>query len=450
MANKLRVLFVALEPFAKEVLMKHLSPTCEFTPVNTIQDFEKILETATDGCFDLILCGPTIPDIQPMEMAQAFRTQVPKSVIFFVPCQQGQLDFKSLEKNGFEQVFMLPAEEVLLGEALRKIERENTGSARVTYRSVPVMDFEPDTQVDFSVSIYLPMNKKHVKILKGGSRIEKNQIDKLKQHNMRSVSIDEVELDKFVTYSANQLKKLNKEGSSNIETQRKLQTTVRDLFRSVLCQTEGNFDEGKSLVESSQKIVSEFVNVKSAQTLHESLASDHNQDEDNIYAHSGRVATIASLLSLGTKIGKPEDLAIAGLFHDMGKIKFSQALLEKPYAKMTPDEQKEFAQYPNESLNVLAEKKMGVSPKVRSIILQQCERADAKGFPKQMNLAKIEPEAQLLAVANDLDVLMSVREGEKKMTIEEAFRKIEESGAIGPDTLSAVRSLLFPPKTEAA
>jgi len=443
MASKLRVLCSGLEPFAYEILRKHLDGAI-FNHVANLQEFENVLETLNDAATDLIVCGPVIPELQPSELAQAFRTQAPNVSLFFTPCHQSEIDFKLLTKNGFEDVFVLPADEALLGQALRQVERTRLGTAtRVVYRSVPVMDFEPDTEVNFSVSIFLPMNKKHVKILKQGARIEQAQIEKFKKFSVTSLCIEEAELSKFISYSAVQLKKQNRDAGSSLAGRQKLQSTVRELFRTLTSPAGGDFDDGKSLLENSQKIVSEFVSAKPAQDLYEKLMAGHDASDESVYAHCGRVSTIAALLSMGTQIGTPQDLAIAGLFHDLGKIRLPAELLAKPFEKMNSDEKNQFMRFPEESLNALQEKKMGINAKVRNIILQQCERIDGQGFPKQLREHKIEPEAQLLALADRLDTELMPREGERPPNIEDALKKVEERGGISLTIFSAVRALLF-------
>jgi HD-GYP domain-containing protein (c-di-GMP phosphodiesterase class II) len=402
-----------------------------------------MFDTLEDGRFDVVLCGPLLTEVSPREQAQAYRAKAPSAKIIFLTTIANQIAFKDLVKNGFDEVFVLPADETLCGTALRAFQPPGV-IQRPHYRSVPVTDFEPGHTVDFTVAIHLPMNDRHVVLVKPGASIEAKQLDRFRRFEVHTLSVPETDLEKFVNYSAAQLKKLRSDGSTNIEAKKKLETNVRNLFRDLISADPAGFDEGKSLIETSQKIVSEFLSIEKVQDVQNRLAQSLSALDSGLYSHCARVSSVAALLCIGAELGSATDAAIAGLFHDLGKMRLPQRLQTLPAEQMNAEERAVFETFPGETITVLQEKKIGITTKTRAIITQQGERADGRGYPKQLPEHKIEPEVFALHVANELDELMTPRPGQPRLKIEAALERVAATGAVPAATMNAIRRFVFP------
>lgn len=438
--RKLKILSIGLEKMAADRISAHL-PGAELRVIGSVEEFEQILNDMTDETADLIVCGPSFDGLPISEVAQVFRNQAPHAKMYYVPLQRKAIDFKGLIKNGFDEVYVMPADDGLMAQALRAVERDRTGHSQVVYKSVSVKELEPNTKVDFSISIYLPMNKKHVKVVKEGGSIQENQLQKFKDHNVTSLEVEERDLSKFLQYSETHLKKTKSQENLNLAQWEKFRLDVRELFQSLISEGAGDFQQGKTLMQSCQKIISDYVPLKSNMCMNDKMASLQDQNDDSVYGHCGRVATIAAILSHELKIGKPEDLAIAGLFHDLGKVTLPPDLLTKRYSKMSPDERKVYNVFPEESLRILQEKKLVLNDKIRDIILQQCERPDGSGFPSNLPAHKIDPAAQVLCLANELDERLQVRSGKKRLQTIEVLNEIENARAVALDIILAAKKL---------
>ena len=122
-------------------------------------------------------------------------------------------------------------------------------------------------------------------------------------------------------------------------------------------------------------------------------------------AHSRRVADLARRLAQRLKVGDSElqDITVAALLRDIGKLALPDRLVTKPVEVLNLDERREFTKHPvkgQAALMALAEL-AGAARLIRS----QHERYDGMGYPDRLSGAAIPQGARILAVASDYDGL---------------------------------------------
>lgn len=127
------------------------------------------------------------------------------------------------------------------------------------------------------------------------------------------------------------------------------------------------------------------------------------------YEHSIQVSNYS--VSLGKYINLPEEdlykLQIAGLFHDIGKIKISKDIINKP-GKLTEEEYKQVKDHPVLSVDLL--RSTGFTDEtVLNIILSHHERPDGKGYPKHLEDHKIERLAKIISIVDSYSAIVSNR-----------------------------------------
>lgn len=142
--------------------------------------------------------------------------------------------------------------------------------------------------------------------------------------------------------------------------------------------------------------------------------------------HSRRVADLARKIAtkLGMQPAELQDVFLAGLLHDIGKIGFSDDLLKKPVTHMSGDELGAYRKHPlrgAQSLMALDELR-GASVIIRS----HHERFDGQGFPDGLSAFGIPLGARVLAVANDYDGLQIGILAQRNYAAEDAKRLIAE------------------------
>lgn len=113
-----------------------------------------------------------------------------------------------------------------------------------------------------------------------------------------------------------------------------------------------------------------------------------------------------------------EDVYIAGLLHEIGKIGFPDTLLRKPLSAMSSDE---LALYRRHTLNgEAALLPLGRLQRVARFVRSHHERIDGKGFPDSLSGDEVPLGAQILSVSSDYHAAQSGRLSLKRYSPAEA------------------------------
>lgn len=133
--------------------------------------------------------------------------------------------------------------------------------------------------------------------------------------------------------------------------------------------------------------------------------------------HARRVATISK--KIGERIGlskeQLENIEIAGLIHDIGKVGVSDSILNKP-GKLTPDEFEIIKQHP--SIGEIICKPLNSLSDCIIPIKHHHEKLDGSGYPDGIKDEEISIETRILTVADIFDALYSDRPYRNKMDLE--------------------------------
>jgi len=140
--------------------------------------------------------------------------------------------------------------------------------------------------------------------------------------------------------------------------------------------------------------------------------------------HSQRVGDYAC--GLAERIGLPrkkiEDLKIAAILHDIGKIGVDENILNKP-GRLTVEEFDKIRQHPEIGVKII--KDIDFLKNISAIILSHHERYDGTGYPEGRKNNSIPVESRILSIADVFDALTSERPYRNAMTIDEALGIIE-------------------------
>lgn len=144
----------------------------------------------------------------------------------------------------------------------------------------------------------------------------------------------------------------------------------------------------------------------------------------HLSGHSRRIADMARKIGKYLKLDARslQDIFVAGLLADLGKLSLSDDIIKLPLSQMTPQQLAEFYKHalraeqlliPLPDLNVAA-----------SIIKSQHERFDGQGFPQRISASQIPLGARILTVASDYDALQHGGIMPKHLHADEAARYI--------------------------
>ena len=394
-------------------------------------DAEKILDMLepTPG---LILCYPS-PEMPALEIAQSLRMNYPDLPVFFIASDKKDFDKKKLVKNGFSGAYLLPWEKA---DFLRSLKEEAVYSMQPElrdYKPIKVVDLHQGSVLDFGVRIFLPRNNKLLPFASAGDPISEEKYSKLTESNLNTLYVHKDDVQKFHQYTADVFKKLLRPNAmSETEKQEKLERSVRELISDMFIEDtrENTFSKSQTLLKEVKEIINILITDEHADLL-KKINMIINQEE-NFYLHLSNVSTYAGLFSIIIGMEKPEELALAGLLHDIGKINLPPEIVNLEMSQMGKEALEAYKNHPKYSLDVARLKKIVLPDRVSKAILQHHEAMNGSGYPSGLEAARISKEGRLLAIANTFDHMTSLKPDEKTLTPREAIIKLHEVNSSDP------------------
>jgi len=161
--------------------------------------------------------------------------------------------------------------------------------------------------------------------------------------------------------------------------------------------------------------------------------------------HSDRLAQYAE--AIGTRLGLPsdrlEDLKIAALLHDIGKIGIADGVLLKP-GRLTAEEYDWMKTHTLMGAKILA--MADFSPRVVEAVLFHHERFDGTGYPLGLRGDQIPVEARILAGADALESMTNSKKSSYRaaMPLPQALAELERGRGtqFDPQVISALLACL--------
>ncbi len=144
--------------------------------------------------------------------------------------------------------------------------------------------------------------------------------------------------------------------------------------------------------------------------------------------HSINVANYAVAIGQGLGLSNKdlEQLRIAGLLHDVGKIGVREAVLVKP-GGLAPEEYGEMKKHAEYSRNILSQIEFTEDLQgVDAIATAHHEKLDGSGYPDGLRDDDVSLSARILAVADIYDALIQMRHYRPSMPAHEAFGILDE------------------------
>ena len=170
--------------------------------------------------------------------------------------------------------------------------------------------------------------------------------------------------------------------------------------------------------------------------------------------HQRRVADLAAAISrkIGLSSEKTEGVYMAGLLHDIGKIKVPAGILSHP-GRLSEAEFAIIKPHPEVGYSIL--KGIDFPWPLANIVLQHHERLDGSGYPQGLKSDAILLKAKILAVADVVEAMSSHRPYRAALGLERALNEIitNKGKHYDADVVDACVSLFneeeynFPPHT---
>lgn len=219
-------------------------------------------------------------------------------------------------------------------------------------------------------------------------------------------------LEELVQQQNEELKQLN----NGLE--QKVQERTQALQKAMSSLEKAHFDLKKNFF-TSIKVFSNLIEMR----------------EGGMAGHARRVADLSRSLALHIKLseGEAQDVFLAALLHNIGKIGLSDTILKKPYVTLSPAECDQVHKHPIKGQTVLMA--LDQLSDAAVLIRHHRERFDGQGYPDGLVGLAIPTGARIISIASDYDALLSATLNGHKYNQEEALNELCQSAAKRYDPL---------------
>lgn len=140
--------------------------------------------------------------------------------------------------------------------------------------------------------------------------------------------------------------------------------------------------------------------------------------------HTKRVGELAKLIATELKYNtwKIDELYMAALLHDVGKIGIDDAVLNKP-GKLTEEEFNIIKSHPEIGYNIIKDLKN--SEKINFIVRHHHERYDGKGYPGGKKPEELNIDVFIIQLADSIDAMATDRPYRKALSDEEIINEVK-------------------------
>jgi len=191
-----------------------------------------------------------------------------------------------------------------------------------------------------------------------------------------------------------EFKKFNESYSENLED-------TKRVFEGIW--KNGVINKGQ-LFEITKNVIDK-ISCKSDIFTYLSYLKDIN---DYTYSHSLNVSLLCNMFSkwLNLSEDETEDLTVAGLLHDIGKLKIDSKILNKK-GKLTDEEFEEIKKHPVLGYEII--KDMNISDLIKDAVLMHHEKINGTGYPSGLKEEQISKYAKIVSICDIYDAMTSDR-----------------------------------------
>lgn len=130
--------------------------------------------------------------------------------------------------------------------------------------------------------------------------------------------------------------------------------------------------------------------------------------KDYTYSHSLNVSLLCNMFSrwLNLSEEETEDLTVAGILHDIGKLKIDEKILNKK-GKLTDEEFNEIKKHPSIGYEMI--KDIDIADSIKEAVLMHHEKINGTGYPSGLKGDEISKYAKIVSICDIYDAMVSDR-----------------------------------------
>ena len=327
-----------------------------------------------------------------------------------------------LKKSGCN--FIISEDDLFITSKLEYLSFE---TIKCEYLPIKTSELVFDMIIPFDLYLALPVNGRFLKILHSGDSLTKDRVSKIQKENELFVSRKDV-----INYN-NFLKKINPNDpycrARNIYLS--LKESFKDFAFYLLDQnSDYSYEIGKNKINECKKMGMDLVfalgNVAEPYRVVDQFWLQGFGSLDRIPA----ITALAGISALNGNLDNLEDILISSLVQDLGLLmvpySVNKAIKNNDYTNLSFDEKEYLHHHSISSINLLANKKVPLTDKMKKIILNTHELINGKGYPNKPDGGMIPIESQLLNFMQNLDYKSLNRLGSSKKNIEEEKKALLE------------------------
>ena len=167
-------------------------------------------------------------------------------------------------------------------------------------------------------------------------------------------------------------------------------------------ETVNQFSVGKGVkLTNIKRLVSEWINQLEQKPANMVNILDVRRKEGYMFSHAVNtcILSIMTGITMGYNSKQLDELGLAAMLHDVGKIKFPKNVARQFSNKLTKSEREEYKRHPFYSLEILRRNET-VSVNVLNACFQHHERWNGSGYPMGLKGKEISEYAQIISIAD--------------------------------------------------
>ena len=301
-----------------------------------------------------------------------------------------------------------------------EIQKDNDGNEFVP---VPVSKIEPDKTLESD--IYLRIDNKFIKYKPAGEEISGEKINFLLEKEVLSVFVAIAQLETFMNWLKQSREEVVNEMVEEVGEEYREVVEKREDLKEKVYETFANLEMDSGIVEVLQNQVNEFVAFVSEEKIPKQVLANLMKHNESIADHSVNTANLSVFLAMVLGHGNHktlEDIYMGALFHDYGKAKIPQEVLEN---KANVRYNQAIQDHPNKGCKIIKNIE-NISPAVIKIVQQHHEQYNGNGFPKGLKNDEIFGLAKIVSIANIFDnTVVENKHKAKKEKYRQAIKVIE-------------------------
>ncbi len=357
---------------------------------------KKILEK---NDFDLILSDQVMPEMTGKELFTWVKKN--KDTPFLLCTAHGDINSeKEALSLGMKGLIEKPfSNSELLKRVCNALEQPSEETKiDILYTKIGIHPLLEGEKIEFELHARLS-GEKYIKLAHDSNDLDQERIHQLIQNGVRYLYLKNSDYERYL--QKHYLLEKNSFKNSKIPFEKKKEF-LKELGENIYSHVyfsgcdRISFTAAKQFIEVNLMIVTQ--DDKIFQTL-----TDLKNSSDSLYSHSLAVSTYCSMVykNMGYESDQNmTNLAIAGLFHDIGKIELPEALTSKAEEKLTHMEEKQLQSH-IEKGSALLKKLRSIPESIITMIEQHHEYSDGSGYPKKLRRVSIHPLSLFLICIND-------------------------------------------------